>query len=168
MGRTKLIGGQITGTASQNVETDSGALLTTAAKGTAFNKNFGTGSTDVATGADMVKALAMAITFGTNGKPTAFYVLYRFKTAVPFSLPSSLTGSTGDAGTVATASTVFSIKKNGTEIGTATYAAGGTVPTFAASSSTSFAVGDVLSVVAPGTADATLADAEITLLGTYT
>lgn len=42
-------------TASQTVESDANGQLTTAAKGTAYNKNFGTGSTDVAAGDVVVR-----------------------------------------------------------------------------------------------------------------
>ena len=52
---------------------------------------------------------------------------------------------------------MFSIQKNGTQFLTATVAASGTTATFS-SSQTDFAAGDVLKVVAPATADATLAD----------
>jgi hypothetical protein len=89
----------------------------------------------------------------------------RFVAVRAFTLPASLTGSQGDAGTAAGASTVFSIKKNGTEFGTATWATSGTDATFAAASSTTFAVGDILSIVAPASVDSTLADISITLNG---
>lgn len=41
-------------TASQIVESDSNGQLTTAAKGTAYNKNFGTGATDIPAGNSVV------------------------------------------------------------------------------------------------------------------
>jgi hypothetical protein len=55
---------------------------------------------------------------------------------------------------------VFSIQKNGTQFLTATIAASGATATFS-SSQTDFAAGDVLKIVTPATADATLADIAI-------
>ncbi len=80
-------------------------------------------------------------------------------------IPANAAGSYLKAGTAATGPSVFSIKKNGTEFLTATVAAAGTTATFA-SSQTDFAVGDVLKIVAPANADATLADIAITLAAT--
>jgi len=72
--------------------------------------------------------------------------------------PVNLSGSKVIANTSATASTVFSLKKNGTEFATITFAASGTVATFAAASATTLSPGDYITLVAPSTADATLAD----------
>lgn len=94
------------------------------------------------------------------GKPDAGEVVMRFVAVRAFSLPASLTGSEVDAGTAATGAAVFSVKKNGTEIGTLTMPS-----TFAAATSTSFAAGDVLSIVGPLSQDATLADISITIKG---
>ena len=99
------------------------------------------------------------------GKPTAGEEVARLAVSDAFTLPAGLTGSRGSAGVAATASAVFSLKKNGTEFGTATFAAAGTTATFAAASATSFAAGDVLTIVAPATADSTLADIALTLDG---
>ena len=68
----------------------------------------------------------------------------------------TLTGSLMISGIAATADAVFSIKKNGTEFGTATFAASGTSATFAAASETIFSIGDILTITAPATPDATL------------
>lgn len=84
------------------------------------------------------------------------------------SFPSGLTGSYAKANTAATASTTVTIKKNGASVGTLAWAASGTSGTFTFSTATSFAAGDVLQLVAPSTADATLADIGITLAGTRT
>lgn len=99
------------------------------------------------------------------GKPAASEKLIRYKTAAPFTLPAGLTGSQFVAETAATASTAFSITRNGVAIGTLTFAAAGTVPTVAFASGTAFAAGDVLGLDAPGTADTTLADISFTFLG---
>jgi len=91
-------------------------------------------------------------------------VLFRYEFTSAATLPAGLTGSQGSSGTAATGSPALSIRKNGTQFATATWS--GTEPTFAAASATSFAINDVLSVVAPSTADATLADVNISLVGT--
>ena len=101
-----------------------------------------------------------------NGVPTADLVLVYVPVAREITFPASLTGSRMIARTAATASTVFSIKKNGTEFGTATFAAAGTSATFTAASETIFSAGDILTMTAPSTADATLAGLGWVLVGT--
>lgn len=100
-----------------------------------------------------------------NGVTTNGLVLIRVPVARAITFPSGMTGSNLIAETAATAQTVFSLKKNGVEFGTATFAASGTSATFAAASETSFAAGDILTVVAPATADATLADLGWAIVG---
>jgi hypothetical protein len=66
---------------------------------------------------------------------------------------------------------VIDVKKNGTNIGTVTFAAAATTGTFATTASgtpETFAAGDELRLVGPATADATLADIHITFAGTRT
>ncbi len=60
-------------------------------------------------------------------------------------------------GTTATASTAFDIQKNGSSIGTATFAISGSSATFVSSGGTaqSFAAGDLFALVAPATPDTT-------------
>ncbi len=116
-------------------------------------------------------ALVFAKAYDTSGmvagKPTASQVILRVKAARAFSLASSLTGSTGVAGTAATASTVFDVKKNGSSIGSMTFAISGTSASFSGAGG-SFAIGDLLTVVAPASPDTTCADVAFTLLGTLT
>lgn len=100
-----------------------------------------------------------------GGAPTTSEVVMRFVATDRFLLPASLTGSKGDAATAATAQTDFTVKKGATSIGTVRFAASATTATFIAASETQFTAGDVLSIVAPGTPDATLAGISITLQG---
>lgn len=79
--------------------------------------------------------------------------------------PAGLTGSYSKAGTAATAETIFDIKKNGSSVGSITFAISGSTGTLAMASATSFAAGDVLTIVGPSTADATLADVDFSLKG---
>lgn len=99
------------------------------------------------------------------GAPGGSEILARIPFVRNAVFPSALSGSAGKAGTAATASTVFSFQKNGVEFGTATFAASGTVPTWAAASPTSFAAADILTIVSPASPDATIASIGFTLFG---
>lgn len=79
--------------------------------------------------------------------------------------PAGLTGSQGFATDAPTADAVFTIKKNGSSIGTVTFADGDNTASFALSGGAVFAAGDVLTVVAPEPQDATLFQVSITLAG---
>lgn len=91
-------------------------------------------------------------------KPGASQVLLRFPFPRDVDIPVGLADSQMVAGVAATAQTIFSIKKNGTEFGTATFAAAGTVATMASATGASFAAGDVITMVAPASPDNTLAN----------
>lgn len=80
---------------------------------------------------------------------------------------ANFAGSYAKATVAATAETVFDIQKNGVSVGSITFAASGTSGTFVSSGGTevSFAAGDVLSIVGPATADATLANIGIAMAG---
>lgn len=110
--------------------------------------------------------LAMGFFFPTT--PSASQQIFRQAVVVPFTLPSGLTGSKGTVKSAdsATASTEFSVQKNDSQVGTVTFGASATTATFAMASATSFVVGDILSVVAPGTPDGTLTNFAVTFLGT--
>lgn len=100
-----------------------------------------------------------------EGTYAADKVVAKFIAPVAITLPASLAGSYAKSEVAATASTVFSVNKNGSGIGTMTFAISATTGTFAGAGA-SFAAGDVLSVVAPATPDATLAGLHTTLVAT--
>ena len=102
---------------------------------------------------------------GIVGKPANAEVVLLFVAPRPFRIPANAAGSRLKAGTAATSTSVLSIQKNGSEFLTATVAASGTTATFAGSQ-TDFAAGEVLRIVAPAAADATVADIAITLAAT--
>jgi hypothetical protein len=79
-------------------------------------------------------------------------------------------GSYGTTKTTATSSATFIVNKNGSQIGTIVFAGGASTPTFTttAGAAESFAAGDILTIVGPATADATLANWGVTLVGTRT
>jgi hypothetical protein len=100
------------------------------------------------------------------GNPGAGQVIERYIFANPVTFPAGLAGSYGTAGTAATANTTFAIAKNGANVGTMAFAAGMTSATFTMTIATAFAGGDVLTITAPGTPDATLANLAWILTGT--
>jgi hypothetical protein len=89
---------------------------------------------------------------------------YVFARAVTFA--DEFAGSQATAGTAATASTTFTVKKNGSSVGMIVFGAAGASGAFTTTgTSVSFAAGDYLEIVAPSTADTTLANISITLAG---
>ncbi len=100
-----------------------------------------------------------------SGSPGANQVVERYIFATPVTFPAGLAGSYGTAGTAATAAASFAIDKNGAAVGTMAFAAGATSASFAMASATRFAGGDVLTIVAPASPDATLANLAWTLAG---
>lgn len=102
-----------------------------------------------------------------GGKPEASELLMKLVATRDLDFAADFADSLLHAGVAATASTVFAIAKNGTGIGSVTVGAAATTGTFTTSATpVSLAAGDVLTITAPGTPDATLADISITLKGT--
>jgi len=97
---------------------------------------------------------------------TAGALLAEIVLARPVDFPAAFAGSTGYARIAATAETVLDVQKNGSAIGTVTFAAASSTPTFALASATSFAAGDRLGIVNEDPADATLAGGSLTFAGT--
>lgn len=83
--------------------------------------------------------------------------------ARPVTFPANLAGSIARASAAATGTAVFSIRKNGVEVGTVTFD-GSSTGAFS-SSGFALAAGDLVSIVAPTTQDATLAGLIFTLAG---
>lgn len=99
------------------------------------------------------------------GTPANGEVVWEFYSPRAWTLPAGASGG-AKSGAAATGSSTFTLAKNGTSIGTLAWSAAGTVATLSITSSTSVAAGDVLTLTAPATADATLADIAFTLAGT--
>jgi len=94
-------------------------------------------------------------------------VLLKIVFARTVSFPSAFAGSQAHAGTLATGTAVLTVKKNGTSVGAITFSAGNAVGAFSTSGgAVSFAAGDYLEIVAPASADVTLAGVAISLAGT--
>lgn len=102
-----------------------------------------------------------------SGAPADAAIVMRFIAPRQFTIPEDFAGSLGSSGTAATASSVFTVKRDATTEGTITFAASGSTGTFAQSTSGDMVIakGEVVSIEAPGTADATLADISLTLRG---
>ena len=98
------------------------------------------------------------------GLPSDGQELLRLKATRAFSLPDGAAGSNAEARVAATGTAIFSLQKNGSEVATITFSAG-TAGSFAQSGVKSFAEDDVLTLVGPATADATLADIGVLLKG---
>lgn len=102
------------------------------------------------------------------GAPTSSAIIVRIPTARDVNFAANFSGSYAVASVAATASTVFTVTKNGSSIGTITFAISATTGTFTTSggSAQTLAAGDVLAIVAPSTPDATLANVGFALAGT--
>lgn len=96
----------------------------------------------------------------TNAEAVARYVFNR-----SVSFVANLTGSHASADTASTGTVSFTLKQNGSSVGTVTFTASAT-GTFTFASPVTFVSGDVLQIVAPATADSTLANVAINLAGT--
>ena len=100
-----------------------------------------------------------------SGPTTASLVVQRYVFAGTVSFPVGLTGSQGTAGVAATATTTYDIRKNSSSVGTMVFIAGATAATFTMGSATTFTASDILTVVAPASPDATLANLAWTFVG---
>lgn len=92
------------------------------------------------------------------GKPSAGAVVLRFPLPRTVRFLSGMALSKGVAAIAATATASFSIRKNGIEFATMSFAASGANATFACAATTDFATSDVLTLVAPASPDDTLSD----------
>lgn len=108
------------------------------------------------------------IAFSVFGKPANSETVIRLKTPRSFIFPQEQTNAQASCATAATATAVFTVKRNAANIGTITFNAGSFVGTISISATHTFAVGDLFTVVAPSSADTTLADIDVTFVGTVT
>lgn len=93
-------------------------------------------------------------------------ILLRHVFASAISFADDFSGSYATADTASTGTVACSITKNGSQVATITFTASATGVFATAGGAVSFAAGDVLRIIAPASADATLADLSITLYGT--
>ncbi len=98
------------------------------------------------------------------GQPAASAMVFQFVVPRAIAVPVNLIGSLAKAGTAATSAASFTLRKNGSNIGTIDFAAGAATATFTLAAGAVFAAGDVLEMLAPSPQDATLSDVSITLM----
>lgn len=115
---------------------------------------------------DFTGAAVYDIAGYTLSQPTDAAVISRFRTPRAFTLPAGLTDSEGGSGVAPTGAVSYPIKKNGSQVGTMDFGAGSNSATFTMATETSFAIGDLLTVEAPATADATHDEIAFTLVAT--
>lgn len=149
----------MTGTAPVAVDAGTGAVSMPAASAT---------QNGYLPSAWFAKFAAYDIAGQVTGAPAASAVVTRYKAPRAFTIKAAAPGSTGISDVAATGTATFSLQKNGSQFGTMSWSAAGTVPAFAVASDAVFAAGDILTVVAPGSPDATLADIAFTLVGVLT
>jgi hypothetical protein len=111
------------------------------------------------------QATSIFVSGSLSGRPTPNLVLQSYVSVGLVTVPAGLTGSRGTAATAATATAIFTIQKNGTNVGTMAFAPSATAATFTMNSATVFNPGDVLTVLAPAAPDPTLADLAWTIMG---
>ena len=100
-----------------------------------------------------------------SGKPEASGVILRYPFPRAVTFTAGLPLSRGVAGAVGAADATFSLKKNGAEFATMVFSAAAVTAIFTAADDITFQAGDVLTVVAPGSPDATLAEIGFGLAG---
>ena len=100
--------------------------------------------------------------------PDVSDVVARWAIARNVAFPAGMTGSRASAGVAATAQTIYTVKKNGSAVATITWAISGTTGTYAAALAWSVVPGDVVTIEAPASPDATLAQVSITMIGIRT
>ena len=153
----------------QFVVTSSSALLTngrTLAAGTNTTIDTGTAN-QVKVNVTTFTGLTHAVYAYKIGLVNASENILRVRMPFACSLAASLAGSYGDARVAFTAAKVFDIQKNGSSVGSASFAIAGTTATMSGAGA-SFAAGDLLTVVGPAVMDVSGADCGISLLFTRT
>jgi hypothetical protein len=106
------------------------------------------------------------IAWSVFGAVPANDVGLRFRAARTLTISNVQANGQARANVAATASTTFTIAKNGTSVGTIVFAAAGNTGTITIASAVSVAIGDLITVTGPAIADYTLADVDFTLVAT--
>lgn len=108
--------------------------------------------------------LPYSVPFGFTTSPEDGEVMLITVFAEGVTFPDNFADSQAYVGTNPTDTTVFTIRKNGTEVGTISVSSAGASTFDTTSGAVSFAPGDVLQIDAQATADATIANCAFTLL----
>lgn len=110
--------------------------------------------------------LVRPIPFFFTTAPTASEVLAIYVSAEAMTLADDFAGSSARVGTNPTSSFVLTVKKNGSSVGTITISTAGAIAFATTGTTVPLAAGDYLTVEAPSTPDATIANVAINLKGT--
>lgn len=153
--------------------------ITSAVNGTLSAERVLTDTTSV-TWDFTVPGQAKAVAVGTGGTTSTAYDLgatwsgtlpasqvilrYPFPRVVAFQ--ATLPGSQARSAVAATGATVLTIARNGSSIGTINFGVAATMATFTFAADVTFVIGDILTITAPASPDATLASLGISLAGT--
>lgn len=143
---------------------DLAALVEAADLAAAAAAGSATTSEAFAQAAEAAAALGRAIRANVSGVPfKPSEVVLEIDNLAGVRFPAGAPNARVSFGEAATAETVFSIRLNGVQVATATVAAGQTLATISWAADTVLTdPGDVFSVVAPSSADATLANGRFT------
>jgi len=98
-----------------------------------------------------------------HGKPLTEEKIFKYICTESISIPSNFISSVANSGRLATNNTQFSLRKNNVEFGQLLFNSASNTGTFSGPSTT-FNVGDVLSLIAPTTIDPTLANIAISII----
>jgi hypothetical protein len=98
--------------------------------------------------------------------PTASQILLDWLFVEATTFADEFAGSRASVGTNPTATFNIDVRKNGSSVGTISISTGGAATFTTTGTTVSFAAGDLLTLVAPSPADATIARLRITLKGT--
>jgi hypothetical protein len=132
---------------------------------TASTAAAGTNTTQLATTAFVAASKYYDVMGGVSGTITSGQLLLQYIGARTVTFPVGLTGSQGYVSIPATDSVTLTIAANGNSVGTIVFAAGSHTATFTASAAFTVSPGQLITVTAPATADATFANVSFTLLG---
>ena len=125
-----------------------------------------TDGTDVLFGIGGLPGVAKpTLGFWAAGVPGNLEVVGKFIFTLSFTLPSGLTGSYAEVLVAPTAAATWTIKKNGSSVGTVNFAIAATTATFTFATETTFAAGDDIIIEAQTTADTTMAGLSLSLKG---
>lgn len=181
MARTQLTGEQVNDGSIQRVDLDATTSGAAVIKKVIAGTNITISSTGVDAGTGDVTINA------TGGSTSTLYdigcfientvgageIPWKFASPRGFTLPTNLAGSIAIAASAATAASVWSIQRipsgstTAATFATLSWAAAGTIPTLATTSTPTFAAGDIIQILCAASADATLGNVAITFLATH-
>lgn len=99
------------------------------------------------------------------GEPADAALVMQYVAPRAIAFPDDFAGAVGRCSVNPTGTSVFDVLKNGSSIGSVSISTGGVFTFSTTGGAVSLAIGDYLSMTAPGTADATLANISIILKG---